>query len=89
MGALHELVECLHGYRLLVARGGGDRHDLLGEHVECVAWNDRGLDLPLAHPLSDDRALEQIGAELGEDPATADRVDRVPGAADSLQPAGD
>ena len=68
-------------------RGHGD--DLLGEHVERVAGDDGGLDLPLAHPLGDDRALEQVGAELGEDAALRRVADVVAGAADPLQPAGD
>ena len=41
------------------------------------------------HPPGDDRALEQVAAELGEDPPAADLVDAVAGAPDALQPAGD
>ena len=41
------------------------------------------------HAPSDDRALEQVAAELGEDPPAADLADAVPGAADALQAAGD
>ena len=44
---------------------------------------------PVAHALGDDRALEQVGAELREDAAAADVADVVPGAADPLQPARD
>ena len=65
------------------------RDDLLGEHVERVARHDGRLDLPLAHALGDDRALEQVGAELGEDAALADVADVVAGAADPLQAGGD
>ncbi len=37
----------------------------------------------------DDRALEQVAAELGEDPPAAHLVDAVPGAPDALQSARD
>ena len=47
------------------------RDQVLGEHVERVLRDHRLLDLAGAHPLGDDRALEQVGAELGEDPALA------------------
>ena len=43
----------------------------------------------LAHEARDDRALEQVGAELREDAALARVADVVPGAADALQAAGD
>ena len=69
--------------------GGGDRDDLLGQHVERVARHDRRLDRALAHPPGDHRALEQVGAELREDPPAADVADVVAGAADPLQSAGD
>ena len=51
---------------------GADRDDLLGEHVERVARDRRLLDRALAHRLRDDRALEQVGAELREDPPLRD-----------------
>ena len=54
----------------------------------ALRGHDRRLDLGLAHPPGDDRALEQVGAELGEDPPAADVADGVPGAADPLQAAG-
>ena len=41
------------------------------------------------HAPGDDRALEQVAAELGEDAPDADLVDAVAGAPDALQPAGD
>ena len=44
---------------------------------------------PFAHPPRDDRALEQVGAELGEDAAARDLAQRVAGAADPLQAAAD
>ena len=67
----------------------GDRDDLLGEHVERVARDHRLLDLAGEHPLGDDRRLEQVGAELREDPALRDGAELVAGAADALQPARD
>ena len=67
---------------------GGDRDDLLGEHVERVAGHDGRLDLALAHLAHDDRALQQVGAELGEDAALGDVADVVAGAADALQARG-
>ena len=53
----------------LVLRRGRDRDDLLGEDVEGVARHHGRLDAALAHELDDDRALEEVGAELGEDAA--------------------
>ena len=70
-------------------RAGRDGDDLLGQHVERVARHDGRLDAALAHELDDHRALEQVGAELGEDAALARVADGVPGAPDALQPAGD
>ena len=72
---------------VLVVGGGGHRDDLLGEHVERVAWDHRRLDQALAHALRDDRALEQVGAELREDAAARDGADAVPGAAHALKAA--
>ena len=77
------------GARIRVRRARRDRDDLLREHVERVAWDDGRLDLAVAHELADDRALEQVGAELREDPPLRDVADVVPGAPDSLQAAGD
>ena len=51
---------------------GGHRDQVLGEHVERVLRDHRLLDLARAHPAGDDRALEQVGPELGEDPALGD-----------------
>ena len=72
----------------VVAGRGGHGHDLLGEHVERVARHDRALDQALAHALGDDGALEQVAAELGEDPALGDVADVVAGAPDPLQAGG-
>ena len=71
---------------LLVDR---DRNDLLGEHVQRVARIPHRLDRALAHLVHDDRALEQVAAELREDPPPAHLADAMTGAADALQPAGD
>ena len=49
----------------------------------------RLLDLAFAHPPRDDRALEQVAAVFGEDPAFRDLAEAVAGAADPLQAAGD
>ena len=89
MRARDEREQLVDGNRRVLTGGGGDRDDLLGEHVERVARDDRRLDPALAHQPGDDRALEQVGAELGEDPALAALADAVPGAADPLQPAAD
>ena len=66
---------------------GDHRDDLLGEDVERVLRDHRLLDLAGPHPLGDDRALEQVGAELREDPALRDGPELVAGAADPLHPA--
>ena len=66
---------------------GARRDNLLGEDVERVA-RDRGLfDLAFPHRLRDDRALEQVGPELREDPPLRHRVQLVAGAPDPLQTA--
>ncbi len=83
IGAAHELMQ-LRDLDLLV---GADRDDLLREDVERVARNLRLLDQPRPHPLRDDRTLEQVGPELGEDPPARDLAERVARAADSLQAA--
>ena len=68
---------------------GRHRDQLLGEHVERVLRDHRLLDRAFAHAAGDDRALEQVGAELGEDAAARDVADRVAGATDPLQAAAD
>ncbi len=68
---------------------GADRHDLLGEDVEWVARDHRLLDRARAHALGDDRRLEQVGAELREDPPARDGAELVAGATDPLQAARD
>ena len=68
---------------------GDHRDEVLGEHVQRVARDDRLLDLAAAHAPGDHRALEQVGAELGEDPALRDLAHLVPRTADALNAAGD
>ena len=87
-GAPEEGVELVDRHALLPG-ARRDGHDLLRQHVEGVARHHRGLDEPLAHAPRDDGALEQVGAELGEDPSARDLAHAVPGAADALQPARD
>ena len=83
IGAADEVVELVDGDLVV----GADRDDLLGEHVERVA-RDRGLlDRALAHRLRDDRALEEVCAELREDPPLRDGAELVAGATDALEPA--
>ena len=81
IGAADEAVQ-LRDLDLLV---GADRDDLLREDVERVARDLRLLDQPRPHPLRDDRRLEQVGPELGEDSPARDLAERVPGAPDPLQ----
>ena len=67
---------------------GAHRDQVLREHVERVPRDHGLLDLALAHPLGDHGALEEVGAELREDPPHRDLVERVAGAPDPLQAAG-
>ena len=62
------------------------RDQVLGQDVERVARDDRLLDRALPHALGDHGALDQVAAELREDAAPRDRVERVAGASDALQP---
>ena len=62
---------------------------MLGEHVERVARDHRLLDVAVAHPLRDHRALHQVAAELRENAPDRDRIQGVTGAADPLQAARD
>jgi hypothetical protein len=90
VGARDERVEVVDVERGLVVAIRGRRHrdDLLGEDIEGVARDHRRLDQAFAHAPGDHRALEQVGAELGEDPALARLPDVVAGAADPLQAGG-
>jgi hypothetical protein len=71
----------------LVHHGHGD--ELLGENVERVARDHRGLDRAFVHPPGDDGALEQVAAVLREDHPLAGSPDLVAGATDPLEPTGD
>ncbi len=42
-------------------------HNLLRENIQRILGDLRLLDLAVAHRARDDRALEQVGAELRED----------------------
>ncbi len=68
---------------------GGHRHDLLGQHVEGVAWVAGLFDGPVVHPAHHHGALHEVPAELGEDLADARGADLVAGTPDPLQAAGD
>ena len=85
VGAMHQFRE--GGDRPLLHRR--HRDDLLGKDVEWVARDTRRLDLAAQHAIDDDRGLEQIAAVLGEDGALRRFADRMAGAADPLDPAGD
>ena len=85
VGAAHEPVQVVDGDLLV----GGDRDDLLREHVERVARDDRLLDLAVEHAARDDRRLEQVGPELREDAPARDGAELMAGATDALQPARD
>ena len=85
VGAPHERLEVVD--RPLLHGAHGD--DLLGQHVEGVARDARGLDEAVAHAVDDHRALDEVAAVLGEDAAAAGLADLVAGAADALQPARD
>ena len=86
VGAADGLVERGH---LELLGGGRHRDDLLRQHVERVARHDGRLDVAVAHAPGDHRALEQVGAELREDPAARDLAHAVAGAADPLKARGD
>ena len=65
------------------------RDELLRKHVERVPRVARLLDQAFAHPLRDDRGLQQVAAELREDLAAAGLADLVARAPDPLQAARD
>jgi hypothetical protein len=64
------------------------RHDLLGEHVERVARQDRGFDRALVHAAGHHGGLEQVAAVLREDDALARGADLVARPANALQARG-
>nr|CRL53537.1 hypothetical protein CPGR_00816 [Mycolicibacterium fortuitum subsp. fortuitum DSM 46621 = ATCC 6841 = JCM 6387]CRL80076.1 hypothetical protein CPGR_03272 [Mycolicibacter nonchromogenicus] len=67
---------------------GGDRHRVLGQHVERIGRHMHGLDVARAHALHCHRAADEIGAMLGEQHALGDLTDLVPRTADPLQATG-
>ena len=85
VGAAYEVVQLVDGDLLV----GADGHDLLGEHVERVARDDGLLDRARPHAFGDDCRLEQVGAELREDPSAGDGAELVARAADPLEAARD
>ena len=54
----HERVQIVDADSRVVTRRGGDRHDLLREHVKRVPRNHGRLDQPGAHPGRHDRAFQ-------------------------------
>ncbi|MBW2397035.1 MAG: hypothetical protein JRG95_22530, partial [Deltaproteobacteria bacterium] len=61
------------------------RHDLLGEHIEGIARNAKGLHFAAAHARCNDRGLEQIAAMFGEHSSLARNTDLVARAANPLE----
>ena len=79
-GAAH-LVE----QRLLAERAGaGDRHDVLGEHVERAGAEDLGVELALLDRVEGGARLEIFEAVAGNEDRLARLVEPVVGAADAL-----
>ena len=67
---------------LRIHRHVGD--DLLGEHVQWIAQEPSGLDLPRHHPFGNDFGFEQVVAMLGEHLADARLADLVARTTDAL-----
>ncbi len=86
VGVAHQVVQLRHAP---VVPGRHHRHDLLGQHVERVARHHGGLDVAIAHAFHHDRALEEVGPELGEDAPARHLAHAMAGAADALEPGGD
>ena len=84
VGAAHQLVQ-LAGTRHSSPPATSPRSAGPARRAGCAA--PPSLDLAVAHALGDHRALEQVGAELGEDAALGHVAHVVAGAADALQPA--
>ncbi len=73
-----------------IQRIEGDRRDrLLGEDVERVLRNRKGLDEAGRHPFARHRRVDEVGAMLREDDAARHLAHLVPGAPDALQATGD
>ena len=63
-------------------------HDLLGQHVERIAWIARRLDGAAMHSVGDGSAGQKVAAEFRENDPLADRADLMRGATDALHAAG-
>ena len=60
-------------------------HDLLGEHVERLLGQGEGVELAPAHGVEEGRALHEVVAAQGEEPALRGRLDPVSGTSHPLQ----
>ena len=89
LGEFSDFGVLLFHRRQHVRRAGYDGDHLLGEDVEWVAREARGLDVGLVHGAGHGGAGYEVGAVFGEDDAFADGADGVAGAADALHAAGD
>ena len=63
--------------------------DLLRQHVERLLGDREAIELAAAHAVEQRRAFDQLVARQREQPALGRAADRVAGAADPLQEAGD
>ena len=63
--------------------------DLLRQHVERLLRDGQPIELAAAHAVEQRRAFDQVVARQREQPALRHAADRVAGAADALQEAGD
>src|SRR5439155_21092357 len=81
----NELVQVVDGDFLF----GSNRNDLLGEDVERIARDHRLLDPTLEHALDDDRGLDQVGPELGEDTTLRNGAELGPCTPDPLEATDD
>ena len=64
-------------------------HDLLRQHVERLLGDREPVELAAADAVEQRRALDELVARQRKQPALGRAVDRVAGAADALQEAGD
>src|SRR6516162_3089706 len=73
---------------LVARRMSRYRHELLAKHVKGMARKTGRLNMSLMHRASHRRACHQIRAILRKQDSFAHRIYGVPGAADTLHPAG-
>ena len=64
-------------------------HDLLRQHIKRLGRDDQPVEFAALHAVEQRRALHQIVARHGEQPALWDTADRVVSAPDALQEGGD